>query len=316
MDMVALTYDAGRRACVALTYASSFPGYVHQLWTYDGSSWTQLPAATHPAYRPYPVFAYDAARDLLLLYGGGSGSSVHSDTWEYRDGDWVQRFPQVRPPAGGVIGTFDPGRGRVVLRSQSDNGLWEFDGAHWQAMANEAPPPSAHGYRFLVDDRRQELVAIGGYAEVSMWRPDPVPHWASSGFGCVHAASPASQPPELAPAVGSPSSLGTTFTLEVQGLHDPNAPVLLLLGQRSNLVAGQLLPLDLSGFGLPGCQLWLAPQWIEATFAVTGVATFDLALPATPVLAGLHLLAQAVEVDPAAPIAVGALSNVGVATLF
>jgi len=42
---------------------------------------------------------------------------LYSDTWEYRDGDWLQRFPQIRPTPGAVIGSFDPVRGRVVVRS-------------------------------------------------------------------------------------------------------------------------------------------------------------------------------------------------------
>lgn len=314
-NVVGLAYDPGRKAVMALTEGYWWPFHANELWSYDGTTWTQLPTMTQLPFRSDCVFDYDAARDCLVVYGGMFGSSPRSDTWEFVGGDWVQRHPQIRPTTGFVTGGYDPTRGRVVARALWDKSMWEFDGAIWHALPSELAPPTAHCYRAYYDSGREQMSGIGWHAEVSAWRPDAVPHWAATGHGCVQPASLATAPPELLPGAGSAPALGATFTLEVQSLADADAPVLLLLSERADVVAGQSLPLALDGVGLGGCQLWLAPVATEAAFATSGVASFDVPLPANFTLAGLHLWAQAVEVDGSAPLGIGGLSNAGVATL-
>jgi hypothetical protein len=50
--------------------------------------------------------------------------------------------------------------------------------------------------------------------------------------------------------------------------------------------------------------------------AVAGRATFALAIPANPALAGFVAGAQALVLDPSAPSALGSLSNAGILRVY
>ena len=64
LNPVAPTYDAGRsQVLIAGAYSST-------IWSWDGSNWTTRSSPVLPPSRTTPGFAFDAAHDQLVLFGG------------------------------------------------------------------------------------------------------------------------------------------------------------------------------------------------------------------------------------------------------
>jgi hypothetical protein len=69
-----------------------------QTWTWNGSAWTQQAPAHSPGARTGAAMAYDAARGVVVLFGGQSGTATLNDTWTWNGTDWTQRYPGNTPP--------------------------------------------------------------------------------------------------------------------------------------------------------------------------------------------------------------------------
>src|ERR1041385_3379725 len=98
--------------------------------------WVDLSAGP-PARYQHAMF-YDAARDVIVMFGGrNSSSDAFIDTWEWR-GTWTQPPPVVAPAAMGFFaGAYDADLGKVVLQGGlrasglvGDSVAW--DGAKWK----------------------------------------------------------------------------------------------------------------------------------------------------------------------------------------
>lgn len=103
---------------------------VADMWTWDGLAgvWERLRPTTLPYPRSWFGLTYDTRRKRAVLFGGGNEKSGQlNDTWEWepQSGEWVERFPTLKPP----------GRQSFDLVYDSDRGLAEFfaaDGAIWE----------------------------------------------------------------------------------------------------------------------------------------------------------------------------------------
>jgi len=95
-------------------------------------------------------------------------------------------------------------------------------------------------------------------------------------------------------------AIGGTFSLGVQNLAGSFAFMVTGLGQLSV----PLLPLGL-GFGA-SCTLLVSPDLIQSLPQAIGSATWSLAIPNAPALAGMHLYNQVAELG-----APSAVSNAG-----
>jgi hypothetical protein len=101
---------------------------------------TSIPARFNHA------MAYDAARQRVVLFGGGG---TLSDTWEWDGVTWTHRTPAASPPArGGHAMAWDAARQRVVLFGGYANDFlsdtWEWDGVTW-TQRTPATSPAARG---------------------------------------------------------------------------------------------------------------------------------------------------------------------------
>ena len=122
----------------------------------------------------------------------------------------------------------------------------------------------------------------------------PTPSWVAYGTGCMGANGvPVLQLVSL-PAIGG------TLSLAVQNLAGSFAFMVTGLGQLSV----PLQPIGL-GFGA-GCTLLVSPDAVELLSQAAGSATWSLAIPSVPALAGMHLFNQVAELG-----AVSAVSNAG-----
>jgi len=73
--------------------------YDDETWEWDGTAgtWTQRITTVQPSPRAGHSMAYDGARGVTVLYGGGAG-----DTWEWNGlaGTWTLATPSAPQPAG------------------------------------------------------------------------------------------------------------------------------------------------------------------------------------------------------------------------
>lgn len=81
-----MAYDPSRKAIVMFGggTANAVSASNDDTWTFNGTTWAQLPGATKPSKRRFHKMAYDAARKRVVVMGGLSSANVHlADAWVY-----------------------------------------------------------------------------------------------------------------------------------------------------------------------------------------------------------------------------------------
>ena len=139
------------------------------LWSWDGERWSVLDASG-PPIRNLGGVAYDVARDVLVLHGGGYSADLsYGDTWEWRRTAGWQR---IDVPGPGIRDhtrmAYDAAHARVVLFGGQRSltafpaDTWAWDGAHWEQVAQSGPSARVH-HAMAYDPVAQQVVAFGGY---------------------------------------------------------------------------------------------------------------------------------------------------------
>jgi hypothetical protein len=159
------------------------------LWTWDGRRWELQADQAGVPQRRLGGAAYDASRELLIVFGGRAGPDgvTNGDTWIWDRTSW--REVQTGSEAGDtIVGirnhhamAYDESRGRTVMyggtipppdvsaqeqlkRRDSwrwPTDTWEFDGSQWRRGAVVGPGPRS-GPTLEYDARRQHVVLFGG----------------------------------------------------------------------------------------------------------------------------------------------------------
>ncbi|MCI4324412.1 MAG: hypothetical protein L3K00_00770 [Thermoplasmata archaeon] len=153
-------------------------------WVFANSTWQQLYPSIHPGPTRYPMVAWDAQDQQVLLFGGSNSTAYLNATWVFHFGHgWRLLHPGLTPPArrsGGL--TDDPADHYVVLwgghNGTAPNGspnqqayytmlndTWTFVSGLWShVVTSTAPPPSSEPS--LVYDRAvDEVIEFGGYIQ-------------------------------------------------------------------------------------------------------------------------------------------------------
>jgi hypothetical protein len=154
------------------------------MWSWDGSTWTELTATIPDLFYLYTRSAFDSARGVIVLTGL---RNTTFETWEWNGTTWTQRLDVGSPTA--VFGhalAFDTTRevlvmyggrleNQVVLPQQT----WEYDGVTW--IRRTVPPPGDAGAQLTAafDRTRGRVVMFGGYntsfqASSRVWEWDGV----------------------------------------------------------------------------------------------------------------------------------------------
>lgn len=143
-----------------LLFGLGAAGPLNEAWEIQGSQWSPAVPPALPV-RQEPAVAYDAVRQVVVVFGGFSQSTLQSldDTWEWDGVAWTQRSPVNVPPARqGAACAFDRVRGRIVLFGGFGAGntklqdTWEWDGFDWSLRSNLAVQPPARGFARLAYD--------------------------------------------------------------------------------------------------------------------------------------------------------------------
>ncbi|ANM31600.1 hypothetical protein ABI59_21600 [Acidobacteria bacterium Mor1] len=118
--------------------------HLSDTWEFDGESWTRIATSTVPPGRRGHVMAFDRARGVVVMFGGGPG--YLSDTWEYDGSDWTRiATPTVPPGNWQQAMAYDPIRevmvmfGGQVSGGRNTNATWEYDGFDWRPVAVSGP---------------------------------------------------------------------------------------------------------------------------------------------------------------------------------
>jgi hypothetical protein len=177
--MAAMAFDTRRGVLVLYggingSVGSSSGTRYGDTWEWDGRRWTERNVHT-PGPRDHHAMAFDEARRVMVMYGGETYDRSYSrETWTWDGSRWKMADSLTGPGGlGHHAMAYDSRRQRVVmfggdrprfgdrpgLRANSDT--WEWDGARWERVATEGPPPISAG-RMAYDAARGVTVLFGG----------------------------------------------------------------------------------------------------------------------------------------------------------
>jgi hypothetical protein len=138
----AMVYDSKRQRVVLWGGFTSANQRIGDVWEWDGVKWTRIPTSgPAPSPRSHHRLAYDAARGVTVMFGGGDRSA---ETWTWDGTAWRQH--SVSGPSGRYMQAmaYDARRQKVVLFGGSGregvppygylNDTWEWDGERWQRV--------------------------------------------------------------------------------------------------------------------------------------------------------------------------------------
>ncbi len=141
-----------------------------QLWRWDGTTWTEVPATGDvPPQRAYFGTAYDAGRRVVVLYGGDVEPQQSAIVWEWDGETWSSHDVAGPGPRLSSALTYDDA-GQVVLYGGDDQGeihndTWGWDGQRWERLATDGPRPPRWPGAF-VDVEGSGPLLIGGHQVV------------------------------------------------------------------------------------------------------------------------------------------------------
>lgn len=313
----AAAFDSGTGRMLVFGGSAGGAGYLGDLWSWDGTSWTQVSASGGgPASAMLASMAFDSARGRAVLFGGVGSAGPGLQTWEWDGAAWhqVATVAQPRSFLGSMV--YDPIRARCVhfaiWNGQPDT--WTYDGATWTQLPAGGPTSSGP---LLFDPVRGTTVLLqmgqNGYElQGSQWQVrSDVPAYggdalASAAFdvgrsGYIVFDSRAIRELTTTPPVddyygtacGTPASAvlmtdrrprtgaaGFAFELGAEA----GAPALLGLASTSpNQPLGQ------------GCTLWIGTA-VDLQFAIAdafGRTRWPIPIPASAALVGAKVFAQA-----------------------
>ena len=183
-----LTYDPASRSVVMFggNVCSNVTGSCPNLedtWSFANDTWSDLTNSVSPGMRNAGAFAWDAAANVSVLYGGHLFTVFYNDTWEYSHGGWTLVPTRPTPPA--MIGpgfVYDAADREVLLFggwNSSGGGtysatLWTVGGLpsppppppppanYWTAIPTASAPSARAGFGFAYDPGIGKVVLFGG----------------------------------------------------------------------------------------------------------------------------------------------------------
>jgi hypothetical protein len=178
----AMAFDAMRGRVVLFGGAANFPSTLQVLndtWKWAGQDWTQR-ADTGPAGRHLHVMAFDAARGVVVLFGGAdeTGQQSYGDTWEWNGITWTQASSFGATPSTGAALAYKDKTTALFGGIESLSGdprrslfgdTWEWDGKHW-SLRQHLGPRARWRHALVFDSGRGRLVLFGGFSSLE---PDP-----------------------------------------------------------------------------------------------------------------------------------------------
>jgi hypothetical protein len=150
--------------------------YLSDTWLWDGITWQQS-SATGPVGRIEPAMATNPATSTVVMFGGITNvppgvSHDLNDTWEWFNGNWVQRTSATSPSPRYQAGlAYSPADFGLVLFGGYDfsganpityNETWRWNGVTWTQFQPTAAPGARRLLAMTYDSSAHQLVLFGG----------------------------------------------------------------------------------------------------------------------------------------------------------
>lgn len=166
-----LLVACGEQSAIQPSPVAQKPGPLGDTWTWNGTSWNR-PDAKGPSPRYGASVAFDAARNVFVLFGGQTRLGPSDETWVWNGSRWKLLSPAHKPGARRLGSmAYDPIQHVVVLYSGFVNvgeeggyagDTWTWDGSDWTAAdKGPGPPGMLEGVNVVTEGDR--LVLFGGY---------------------------------------------------------------------------------------------------------------------------------------------------------
>jgi len=177
-----MVYDAGWNSVVLFGgLTDSLGNASDQTWAWDGEllRWSNATPAVSPSARYGHAMAYDAARGVVVLFGGRTSpntpDSELNDTWIYDGGTWIQLFPAGDVPQrrSGHVMIYDTLRQETVLFGGriGDTFLddtWVWDGMSWTQLTPATSPSPREYAAMAYNEDCMKAVLFGGRADTPL----------------------------------------------------------------------------------------------------------------------------------------------------
>jgi uncharacterized protein (TIGR03437 family) len=137
-----------------------------ELWTWNGSAWTEKTTTTAPTARSNFGMTYDATNSQILLFGG-AGAGDYNDVWTW-DGSSAVLTAQTPSLRFGASLAYDNTASTAWLMAGTNqntkyNDVWAWNGATWaNAPATGATPPKRQVGETAFDPVLGKVVEFGG----------------------------------------------------------------------------------------------------------------------------------------------------------
>lgn len=219
-------------------------------WEYGNGTWRQVVTAWNaaPAPRWHGGMVWDAADDVIVLFGGRNLTQFFNDTWTFNGTGWTQVHTSSAPSPRGSMGmAYDGADGYVLLQGGSMGNVpvgsgtpWTFYADTWSYRAGAwsrviSPINATAGelteYAMAYDPGLREVLAYGGDVPTSPSVSDTLwsysaGNWTVAGTngsaspGALYAETMAYYPADhallLFGGVSSPANVSTSETWELR----------------------------------------------------------------------------------------------------
>lgn len=167
-----MAYDADRQVIVVFGGNHPISGALGDTWEYDAAgNWIKITPPSSPLPRAYSAMTFVPGTGIVL-FGGKTGGTAHSDTWIYRDGIWTSPPQSTMAPSQRHLATmvYDTVRQRIVMFGgyAAVGGLldetWEYDvqAQQWAPIAPATRPPKRMEHAMVFMPGRNVVVLFGG----------------------------------------------------------------------------------------------------------------------------------------------------------
>lgn len=160
-----MSWDSDRRLMLLFTgtgnlQLSGAQAGVNQTWSWDGTTWSQLPAQEAPSgYQGAQAeMAYDQARGTTVLFGHVSGQAA---TWTFDGTNWTKAASSSGSDS--IYFAMAPNLSRADVVLFGENGdTWTWDGTKWSAQNPAHSPPGRRGAGMAYDSVHNVDILFGG----------------------------------------------------------------------------------------------------------------------------------------------------------
>ncbi len=284
-------------------HTTNGPGAWDDMWSWDGTNWTQLTPAVMAPKRFGHLMVADGVS--IVVHGGGTPGTNYNDTWRWLGTVWVPLAPATLPGHRNFAASaYDASRGRIVLHGGVSGTVqpstWEFDGTDWVQRLASGGPTVSFGSA-VYDPTHRAVIAVGGAPNNNRAAPtDAIWHLTPLNPGTFTPFGSGCQGSVGTPVfAGNDPYIASGLTLSMDNL--PAVTSATCWVGASNTSWGAIpLPLDLAFLLAPGCFLRVEPLLAFPMAVTQGTATLSATLPNDLTWVGLNLHAQGLALDAAA----------------